>query len=118
MPYLTFEKCYRRQCKCQQAIPDPGEFRAKCDRMMKVYNKQGMRRQVVHKIRSLDEFYYPNLPDLARRDAGQVATRYLTDKSQGNRKEVGDWWPIIAVGQLWLWIFDESGRFDSHQNLM
>lgn len=67
MLYLTFEKCYRQQCECQQEMPDPGEFRAKCDSMIQVYNKHGARRQVVYRNRSLDEFYYPNLPDLAGR---------------------------------------------------
>ncbi|KAE8548001.1 hypothetical protein EYB25_009794 [Talaromyces marneffei] len=108
IPYLTFEKCYRRPCICEHEIRDPSGFRTKCDNMLKVYNKRGIKGQVVHKIRSLDEFYYPNLPDLTSRNAAQVATRYLTLQSQGNRKENGDWWPILAVGQLWLWVIDEK----------
>lgn len=72
----------------------------------------------MHKIRSLDEFYYPNLPDLTSRNAAQVATRYLTDGSQGNRKEDGDWWPILAVGQLWLWIIDDSECFFCNHHLV
>ena len=81
--------------------------RAQFDKLKNAYNAD---RQVVQGLRSLDQFYYTSARNLEERNGNQVTTRVLTLEKQGNgnKKENGDWWPILAVGQLWLWVIDES----------
>lgn len=79
---------------------------------------------------SLDEFYY-NYGDMDKRNENQVVTRcFLLDneqRSQSRKRDNGrtrtrakqirngdgvpeehDKWPYLIVGQLWLWVLDES----------
>jgi len=74
---------------------------------MDTYN-DNEKRQVLQGSRSLDQFYYQALPDIKQRNADQVVTRFLLDKERGNKTKNDDWWPILSIGQLWLWIIDTS----------
>ncbi|KAJ5916676.1 hypothetical protein N7504_000691 [Penicillium tannophilum] len=114
IPYLTFEKCFEAnestedldisaQAGNQETDLQKGNFRAKYQNFMDTYNGK---RQVVQGSRSLDQFYYQALPDMKLRDADQVVTRYLLDKDRGDKTKNGEWWPILSIGQLWLWIID------------
>lgn len=60
--------------------------------------------RIVHRSRTLDQFYYHSLEDTSERDSTQVVTRYpeLRDK-MGESK-----WEILRVDQLWLWVIDSS----------
>ncbi|KAI9869299.1 MAG: hypothetical protein M1813_000088 [Trichoglossum hirsutum] len=66
------------------------------EELMKAYEGQ-----VVHKSRSLDQYYYSSLSDTKFRDSDQVVTRYFKDK-EGVKKR------MLRVDQLWLWIIDEN----------
>lgn len=116
IPYLTFEKCFEAneatedldmsaQAGNQEMDLQKDNFRAKYRNFMDTYNGK---RQVVQGSRSLDQFYYQALPDMKLRDADQVVTRYLLDKDRGDKTKNGEWWPILSIGQLWLWIIDKS----------
>lgn len=115
IPYLTFEKCFEAneaseddisvQAGNQEMDLQKDNFRAKYQHFMDTYNGK---RQVVQGSRSLDQFYYQALPDMKLRDADQVVTRYLLDKDRGDKTKNGEWWPILSIGQLWLWIIDTS----------
>jgi hypothetical protein len=73
---------------------------------------------ILHKTRTLDEFYYDSLSNTHDRDKTQVITRYLNLKSQeAKAKDAGQ--PkeqdedgrikILRVDQIWLWVID-SGK--------
>lgn len=64
--------------------------------------------EIVHGTRSLDRSYYHSLESTITRDKNQVVTRALLKELSEKGVEVKAWWPIITVGQLWLWVIDES----------
>lgn len=64
-----------------------------------------------HGTRSLDQFYYHSLgrDDIQTRDENQVVTRYLIGSRNGEGVDSSrDWWPILGVDQLWLWVIDDG----------
>ncbi|KAH9240602.1 hypothetical protein K456DRAFT_1719835 [Colletotrichum gloeosporioides 23] len=82
---------------------------------------------VIHQPTTLDEFYYHFASDNdSRRDRDfrnkdQVITKYL---KPGGKQEL-NYWPVLRVSQVWIWIIDEkwiitstsSARNDVHDNL-
>lgn len=59
----------------------------------------------IHETMTLDQYYYVSLTDTNTRDNDQVLHRYLDryheKKEQHTRM-------ILVVGDLWLWIVDDS----------
>jgi len=67
--------------------------------------------KILHRSRTLDQFYYHSLEDTQKRDEGQVVTRYI-HHYEGNKSKTppgaGGKKAILRVDQLWLWVIDES----------
>ncbi|KAL9109115.1 MAG: hypothetical protein Q9227_006206 [Pyrenula ochraceoflavens] len=94
MPYITFGKHYpdHAQVLCKETYKQ----------LIDAYNGK-----IIHKSRSLDQFYYQTLENMSERDADQVATRYITGKRETEVQKLSDW-TILRVDQLWLWVIDEE----------
>ncbi|KAI0099775.1 hypothetical protein GGR51DRAFT_576190 [Nemania sp. FL0031] len=64
---------------------------------------------LLHPRRSLDQFFYPSVPDTADRDADQTLSkwtgRYI---GQDGRDSAKDDSLLILVDQLWCWVLDGS----------
>ena len=65
----------------------------------------------LHFRRTLDQYYYTNVPTTEARDLDQVVSRYFnkTWPEEANENL------LLMVDQLWLWILDEGlhSSFDS-----
>lgn len=93
MPYLTFAR------EAQDAKGSP-EY----TNLLECYKQN-----VIHGSRTLDEFFYHFAQDaklkseMQRRNGDQVVTREITGPTKGL-----EYWTILRVDQLWLWVVDES----------
>ncbi|KAI1374415.1 hypothetical protein F4677DRAFT_166876 [Hypoxylon crocopeplum] len=58
---------------------------------------------IVHKSRTLDEYFHGSTPETKNRDLDQVVSRWIRD-----RKENRDSSDILRVDQLWLWVLDDK----------
>ena len=54
---------------------------------------------------TLDQYYYVSLTDTNIRDSDQVLHRYLDRYHEKKEKRMQ---MILVVGDLWLWIVDDS----------
>lgn len=97
MPYITFGECY--------AEHDNIPWRTRYEDLIKAYSEKG---SIIHRSRSLDEFFYHSLSNMSERNADQVATRYLNEGKRGRELENLNGWQILRVDQLWLWVIDEG----------
>ncbi|PLB45673.1 hypothetical protein P170DRAFT_512322 [Aspergillus steynii IBT 23096] len=104
IPYLTFGKCY--SLKDEQKRKLSGEELGHQHTYKELID--ACKGDVVHGTRSLYQFYYYALEDLSERDQNQVVTRALVGGHKGKEMTNRPWWPIITVGQLWLWVIDEE----------
>lgn len=59
----------------------------------------------IHETMTLDQYYYVSLTDTNTRDNDQVLHRYL---NRYHEKKVQRIRMILVVGDLWLWIVDDS----------
>ncbi|KAG4275635.1 hypothetical protein FPRO04_14341 [Fusarium proliferatum] len=93
MPYLTFAR------EAQDAKGSP-EY----TNLLECYKQN-----VIHGSRTLDEFFYHFAQDaklkseMQRRNGDQVVTREITGPTKGL-----EYWTILRVDQLWLWVVDEK----------
>ncbi|KAF2186042.1 hypothetical protein K469DRAFT_687459 [Zopfia rhizophila CBS 207.26] len=88
MPYLTFAT----------SRPDD-ERKKKYDKLEEWYKDK-----ILHGPRTLDRFYYYSLSDTGYRDATQVVTKYIDERTGRKQDEPQK---ILQVDQLWLWVIDE-----------
>lgn len=63
---------------------------------------------ILHRSRTLDQFYHSIKDNTRARDKDQVFTRYV-DRYLHRERNSGDTkFDILRVNQLWLWVIDES----------
>lgn len=129
MPYLTIGH-YKRKQDSQEASPSPDESvhdepKTFGGRDEAVINRNS--KQIVHEIMTLDQYYYSTILDTDERDRDQVLSKFL-DKQRAKKppgldrlKDNKHVAPItgatggsdverhiLVVGQLWIWVIDES----------
>ncbi|KAH8802534.1 hypothetical protein F5884DRAFT_738128 [Xylogone sp. PMI_703] len=119
MPYLTFadhtdQKLKEHNNKLAEiyALKQVENSKKDSDREARKNGK------ILHRSRTLDQFYYHSLKDTKHRDKNQVVTRYINKKEKKNeseeqnkseakgqppRKNV-----ILRVDQVWLWVIDDK----------
>ncbi len=70
--------------------------------------------KMIHGTRTLDEAYYHSLStkDVDRRNRDQVVTKRVRKQVPNEENP----WRILCVGQLWLWVIDESAFMTVHFN--
>jgi hypothetical protein len=72
---------------------------------------------IVHRTRTLDEFYYDTLHDTTDRDKDQVVWRHLRPLKKWKEEwKEGDPIHILRVDQLWVWVIDEGKFHKSRTN--
>lgn len=89
-------------------------------RFVKTWDKR-----IAHARMTLDQFYYATISNTTERDNDQVLSRYLQaqkkkeasdrsgikqepNKPRADERKEDKIESILAVDQLWLWVFDES----------
>ncbi|RSL54692.1 hypothetical protein CEP54_009739 [Fusarium duplospermum] len=114
MPYLYFSTYHQSESGGQVAAttnPSYHERRLQDEIRMREELFKAYENSVIHQPTTLDEFYYQfasdedSVIDRNSRNKDQVVTRYLL----GGDIEKQRLWPLLRVGQLWIWTIDESG---------
>ena len=114
MPFLEFSIYHRDEDQASSNSTYKGD-----DRLLdetKILNGLKKRKSLLnayknspfHGPSTLDEFYYHFTDDSneekTMRNRTQVVTKYL----HPNGLEGQNYWPLLRVSQLWIWIIDES----------
>jgi hypothetical protein len=121
MPYLTFGTIPENvQTTDRPSESAPGNEDMSKFRSMKPHEKlvdaYGYDENILHGPQTLDRFYYHSLASTVERDHDQVVSRYISAKNEekrklkdpdGRRKQESDL-TILWVGQIWIWVVDES----------
>ncbi|RSL93591.1 hypothetical protein CEP52_013157 [Fusarium oligoseptatum] len=118
LDYLYPEKAKKPTKPLELSKPDEGmkaslgKFRAAIiqSTFVKFRTIQDILNSVVHQPTTLDEFYYQfasdkdSVEDKNTRNKDQVVTKYLQRRDIKEQR----FWPLLRVGQLWIWTIDEK----------
>ena len=116
MPYLESSFYHRREdnvCTDYSEIMsvnalDVTENKILCDLRKRNTLLDAYKSSTFHEPSTLDEFYYHFADDSTEernmRNRTQVLTKYLYPDGLEDR----NYWPLLRVSQLWIWIIDDS----------
>lgn len=119
MPYL-YPSTYHRSESGEQTTNDPSDNQTQetAQDEEKVPGEIKMRQELfkayesstIHQPATLDEFYYQfasdaeSVQDRKLRNKDQAITKYLVHEDIEKQR----FWPLLRVGQLWIWTIDNS----------
>ncbi|KAI3317893.1 hypothetical protein HD806DRAFT_526705 [Xylariaceae sp. AK1471] len=96
MPYLTVGR-YKQPETNQGGNGLDGADGRPLDETMNSRNS----RKVLHMPMTIDQYYYPTIPNTDTRDSDQVVSKFLNQKHNPEKT-------ILMLNNLWIWIIDQK----------